>query len=312
MPDFLLDLFPVLIFFLVVGGIWSLLSLFSSQASDQADRLKKLSSLKEENVVAVNKPRENTFKVLLNAAKAMAAPMMPASEGEQTAIRMELSAAGFRSENAVPIFQGFRFITLMLFMIPAVAYYLPTYGLTYAGLKYVIIFSAMGMYLPKIGLWYLRSTRQQEIFLTLPDIIDLLVVCVESGLGLDAALRKVCEEMKDHAKVMAQELSLANFQLQIGRVRKEVLRDLGERNGVDDLRGLTTIIIQADRFGSSIGHALRVHSDTMRVKRRQMAEEKAAKTAVQLLFPMLFFIFPGVFIILVGPAAIKMMMSGQF
>jgi len=312
MPDFLLDLFPVLIFFLVVGGIWSLLSLFSSQASDQADRLKKLSSLKEENVVAVNKPRENTFKVLLNAAKAMAAPMMPASEGEQTAIRMELSAAGFRSENAVPIFQGFRFITLMLFMIPAVAYYLPTYGLTYAGLKYVIIFSAMGMYLPKIGLWYLRSTRQQEIFLTLPDIIDLLVVCVESGLGLDAALRKVCEEMKDHAKVMASELSLSNFQLQIGRTRKEVLRDLGERNGVDDLRGLTTIIIQADRFGSSIAKALRVQSDTMRTKRRQMAEEKAAKCSVQLLFPMLFFIFPGVFIILVGPAAIKMMMSGAF
>jgi len=143
----------------------------------------------------------------------------------------------------------------------------------------------------------------------LPDALDLLVVCVESGLGLDAALRKVCDEMSSHAKVICEELSLANFQLQMGRPRREVLHDLGVRTGVDDVRSLAAILIQADRFGSSIAQALRVQSDSMRTRRKQIAEEKAAKTAVQLLFPLILFIFPGIFVVLVGPAAINIMES---
>ena len=236
-PEFVQDLIPLILALLVGFAIWSLLSFFSSKTSDaQANRLKKLSNRAQENV-AETTVKKGKLDILLQTAKALASPMMPSSEGEQTEIRKELSAAGFRSENAVPVFQGIRFITLLAFLVPSVAYYIPMYGMNFDGLKYVVIFSALGMYIPKIGLWYIRTTRQEEIFLTLPDIIDLLVVCVESGLGLDAALRKVCDEMKDHAKVMASELKLANFQLQIGRTRKDVLRDLGERNGVDDLRG---------------------------------------------------------------------------
>ncbi len=134
-----------------------------------------------------------------------------------------------------------------------------------------------------------------------------MVVCVESGLGLDAALRKVCDEMKHHAKIICEELSLANFQLQMGRPRREVLHDLGVRTGVDDVRSLAAILIQADRFGSSIAQALRVQSDSMRTRRKQIAEEKAAKTAVQMIFPLVLFIFPGIFVVLVGPAAIQIM-----
>ncbi len=170
----------------------------------------------------------------------------------------------------------------------------PKYGLTLQGAASGSWSApALGFYLPTIVLWYLRSKRQQEIFLTLPDALDLLVVCVESGLGLDAAMRKVCDEMKDHAKVICEELSLANFQLQMGRPRREVLHDLGVRTGVDDVRSLAAILIQADRFGSSIAQALRVQSDSMRTRRKQIAEEKAAKTAVQLIFPLVLFIFPG-------------------
>jgi tight adherence protein C len=110
--------------------------------------------------------------------------------------------------------------------------------------------------------------------------------------------------MKDHAKVLCEELSLANFQLQMGRPRREVLHDLGVRTGVDDVRSLAAILIQADRFGSSIAQALRVQSDSMRTRRRQIAEEKAAKTAVQLIFPLVLFIFPSIFVVLVGPAGI--------
>ena len=120
-------------------------------------------------------------------------------------------------------------------------------------------------------------------------------------------MRKVCDEMGTHAKVICEELSLANFQLQMGRPRREVLHDLGVRTGVDDVRSLAAILIQADRFGSSIAQALRVQSDSMRTRRKQVAEEKAAKTAVQLLFPLILFIFPGIFVVLVGPAAINIM-----
>src|SRR5262249_58274275 len=122
------------------------------------------------------------------------------------------------------------------------------YGSSGEGLKPMGAFAGAGFYLPAIILGWLRKKRQEEIFLSLPDALDLLVVCVESGLGLDAAMRKVCDEMKDHAKTICEELSLANFQLQMGRPRREVLHDLGVRTGVDDVRSLAAILIQADRF----------------------------------------------------------------
>jgi tight adherence protein C len=178
-------------------------------------------------------------------------------------------------------------------------------GFTQKAFLYIAILGGIGFYLPQIGLWLMVSNRKKQVFLTLPDALDLLVVCVESGLGLDAALRKVTEEMKHHAKVICEELALANLQLQMGRSRREVLHDLGVRTGVDDMKALAAILIQADRFGSSIAQALRVQSDSMRVRRRQIAEEKAAKTAVQLIFPLVLFIFPAIFVVLVGPAAIQ-------
>src|SRR5262249_37754362 len=159
-----------------------------------------------------------------------------------------------------------------LFLLGSVAVFLPKYGLSVAALKPIVLLTGLGFYLPAMILWYLRSKRQEAIFLTLPDALDLLVVCVESGLGLDAAMRKVCDEMKDHAKVIAEELSLANLQLQMGRPRREVLHDLGVRTGVDDVKALAAILIQADRFGSSIAQALRVQSDSMRTRRKQIAE----------------------------------------
>jgi tight adherence protein C len=200
-----------------------------------------------------------------------------------------------------------RFGSLILFFLLACGLFLPKYGFSLTTLKWMVGLVGFGFYLPNVILWYLRRKRQQEIFLSLPDALDLLVVCVESGLGLDAALRKVCDEMKGHAKIICEELALSNFQLQIGRPRREVLHDLGVRTGVDDVRSLAAILIQADRFGSSIAQALRVQSDSMRTRRKQLAEEKAAKTAVQLIFPLVLFIFPGIFVVLVGPAAISIM-----
>jgi tight adherence protein C len=301
------ELVPLLVFAGFVFGVWSVLSLISnrnSRAQERLDRISRPASLAE---IEEPKQKKERFQNVMETAKALSAPLMPKTEGETSALRNKLANAGFRSESAVSVYLGLRFACFLLLTLIGVAIFLPKYGLTLTALKPIAAFVAVGFYLPTVILWYLRTKRQEAIFLSLPDALDLLVVCVESGLGLDAAMRKVCDEMKEHAKVICEEFSLANFQLQMGRPRREVLHDLGVRTGVDDVRSLAAILIQADRFGSSIAQALRVQSDSMRTRRKQLAEEKAAKTAVQLIFPLVLFIFPGIFVVLVGPAAISIM-----
>jgi tight adherence protein C len=302
-------LIPLAVFVGFVGAVWAVLSTISNRNSRAQERLARLSRPQSLADIDEKMPKKERFQGVMDTAKALSGPLMPGTELEQSALKIKLANAGFRSDSAVAVYLGMRFASLLLFFALSLAFALPRYGLTLAGLKWVVILSGLGFYLPNIILWFIRRKRQEEIFLTLPDALDLLVVCVESGLGLDAAMRKVCEEMKDHAKTICEELSLANFQLQMGRPRREVLHDLGVRTGVDDVRSLAAILIQADRFGSSIAQALRVQSDSMRTRRKQIAEEKAAKTAVQLIFPLVLFIFPGIFVVLVGPAAISIMQT---
>jgi tight adherence protein C len=298
---------PLLVFVGFVGAVWAVLSMISNRNSRAQERLVRMSRPQSLADIDEKMPKKQRFQGVMDTAKALSAPLMPGTELEQSALKTKLANAGFRSDSAVAVYLGMRFASLMIFFVISLIYALPRFGLTVGALKWIVILSGLGFYLPNIILWAIRRKRQEEIFLSLPDALDLLVVCVESGLGLDAAMRKVCEEMKDHAKVICEEFSLANFQLQMGRPRREVLHDLGVRTGVDDVRSLAAILIQADRFGSSIAQALRVQSDSMRTRRKQIAEEKAAKTAVQLIFPLVLFIFPGIFVVLVGPAAIDIM-----
>ena len=299
------EIIPLVVMAAVVAALFAGLTLMSnrnSRATERLDRWSRPASLAEiEDPLGAKK---NRFAGFMETAKAMSKPLMPQTDLEQSQLKIKMANAGFRSDSAVSIYLGIRFGVFMSFFLTSLAVFLPKYGMTLDALKPIVIIGGVGFYLPAIVLWYLRSKRQEEIFLSLPDGLDLLVVCVESGLGLDAGMRRVCEEMKHH-KVLTQELSLANFQLQMGRPRREVLHDLGVRTGVDDVRALAAILIQADRFGSSIAQALRVQSDSMRTRRKQIAEEKAAKTAVQLIFPLVLFIFPGIFVVLVGPAAIS-------
>ena len=301
------ELVPLLVFAGLVAGIFAILSLISNRNSRAQERLERISRPASLAEIEDPKHKKERFQGVMETAKALSGPLMPQTELEQSELKIKLANAGFRSDSAVAVYLGLRFVTLIALTLIALAIFLPKYGLTYSALKPIVVAAGLGFYLPSIVLWFLRKKRQEEIFLSLPDALDLLVVCVESGLGLDAAMRKVCDEMKDHAKVISEELSLANFQLQMGRPRREVLHDLGVRTGVDDVRSLAAILIQADRFGSSIAQALRVQSDSMRTRRKQLAEEKAAKTAVQLIFPLVLFIFPGIFVVLVGPAAISIM-----
>ena len=303
------DMVPLLVFAGIVAGIWGILSMISNRNSQAQDRLSRLS--RPQSLVDIEDPSKKkggtALEGITDAVKSISKPLMPQTENEQNALKNKLANAGFRSDAAPMIYSGIRLMSLGVFFLISVAIFVPGRPFGWKMLQGIVILTGIGFYLPSMILWYLRSKRQQEIFLTLPDALDLLVVCVESGLGLDAAMRKVTEELGSHAKVISEEFNLANFQLQMGRPRREVLHDLGVRTGVDDVKSLAAILIQADRFGSSIAQALRVQSDAMRTRRKQIAEEKAAKTAVQLLFPLILFIFPGIFVVLVGPAAINIM-----
>ena len=300
------ELMPMLVFGAIVAGTFIVLSMLSSRNSQAEDRLERIGRPKSlvdiEMAAQGEKPR---FAGIKDMFTNLGGAMEPKSDLEKSSLRIKLANAGFRSEQAAGVFQGIRVASLVVFLLPALFFFLLKDGFTVRSIQYTVILAGLGFYIPQISLWWLRTSRQKEIFLTLPDALDLLVVCVESGLGLDAALRKVTEEMKGHAKTICEEFQLANLQLQMGRPRREVLHDLGVRTGVDDVRSLAAILIQADRFGSSIAQALRVQSDAMRTRRRQLAEEKAAKTAVQLIFPLVLFIFPAIFVVLVGPAAIQ-------
>ena len=300
------DLTPVFVFVAIVAGTFWVLSLISNRNSQAEERLERIGRPKSlVDIEMAQADGRGRFKGLKDAFSNLGGVMEPNTELEKNSLRIKLANAGFRSEGAAGVYQGIRVVWLVVFLLTALFFFLLKDGFTVKSIEWTVALGGLGFYLPQVALWQLRSSRQKEIFLTLPDALDLLVVCVESGLGLDAALRKVTDEMKGHAKTICEEFSLANLQLQMGRPRREVLHDLGVRTGVDDVRSLAAILIQADRFGSSIAQALRVQSDSMRVRRRQLAEEKAAKTAVQLIFPLVLFIFPAIFVVLVGPAAIQ-------
>lgn len=301
-------LIKLAIFGAVACGAWILLELLAKGKPRAEQRLESLSDAgrRRGDPTAVTKKADGMAKLLEKATPTMAKPLQPKTEAEVGKLRARLNYAGFRGDTAVSVFLGFKTICLAIgFLVGGGAMYF-TKGATSQSLMWTIGIAGIAFYLPDVMLWYLKKVRQDNIFFGLPDALDLMVVCVEAGLGLDQAMRKVSEEMKKTYAVIAEEFGLCNLQLQMGRARNEVLHELGARTGVDDLKALAAILIQADKFGSSVAQALRVQSDSMRTRRRQMAEEKAAKTAVKLIFPLVIFIFPAIFVVLVGPAAITM------
>jgi tight adherence protein C len=165
--------------------------------------------------------------------------------------------------------------------------------------------SFLGYVLPGIILARRARARQHRMQLGLADALDLLVVSVEAGLGLDQALLRVGDELQTAHPDLADELKLVNLELRAGKARAEALRNLGERTGLEDVMSLVTVLVQTDKFGTSVAQSLRVHSDVLRTKRRQRAEEAAAKTGVKMVFPLVFCIFPAIWVVTIGPAAIK-------
>jgi tight adherence protein C len=221
------------------------------------------------------------------------------------ALRERLVHAGYRRESALALFIGLRIVGVATLCLVAV-------GLTAANgfsgpvLLFAVAWGAVGGWLVPGFLVNLRaSARQKEIQLALPDALDLLVICVEAGLGLNQALIRVAGEIRHVSALLADEFSITNFQIRAGIPREEALKNLGARTGVADVRTLVTTMIQTERFGTSIAQSLRVHADTLRLKRKQRAEEAAAKTTIKIIFPLALCIFPALFVVVLGPAVIQ-------
>ncbi len=308
MPVTLEALLPFLVFLSITLAVWAILSALGDRKVGAEDRLRRIMNPAlgrkeaEERVAG----RQEKFQAqVTRAANKLGQSLRPSDEEELGKVRLKLLNAGFRSENAVAVFFGIKLILMLLGLAIAFPIVALKLGMTRNALIITAVSGGIGFYLPGLVVGNRKKKRFESIFLGLPDALDLMVVCVEAGLGLDAAMRRVTTELVTSCQVLCEEFAISNFQLQMGRPRKDVLRDLGLRTGVDDLRSLAAVIIQAEKFGSSIGSALRVQSDAMRLRRRQYAEERAAKTAVKIMIPMILFIFPGVFVILVGPAGIQ-------
>ncbi len=287
---------------LVVDLVWGKKRL----AEDRLDRMRNPRGVvDEEEHTGREKVSLAVSKVLSKATPQLAKPLQPKDAVEVSKLKSRLSYAGFRSESAPSIFLGLKVLCLGSGFFLGGGAVLFSMGLTQGALLRTVFVTGIAFYLPEIILYLITRSRHQAIFLALPDVIDLMVVCVEAGLGMDQALATVADELKKVYPVTAQEFRVANMHMQMGATRDQALRDLAERNGEKELKSLISVLIQASKFGSGVGHALRVQSDAMRTRRRQIAEEKAAKTAVKLIFPLVLFIFPGIFVVLVGPAAVN-------
>ncbi len=231
----------------------------------------------------------------------------PEQGWEKSGLRIRFMNAGLRNASAPLIYFGAKSVLaiglpIVAYLTLAVADAIPSLNGT---LLVLLTAAALGYYLPNAVLSHLVMVRQREIFETFPDALDLMTVCVEAGLGIEAALSRVAGDIEHKSAVLSEELGLVGLELRAGNDRERALRNLAARAGIEEVDTWVAIMIQAERFGTSIAAALRVHSEMLRTKRRQRAEEAAAKIALKLLFPLIFCIFPSLMLVLLGPAFIQ-------
>jgi tight adherence protein C len=231
---------------------------------------------------------------------------IPLSPAEQTVTRRDLVMAGFRSEGAIQIFYGVKVIFCVVMFLFALTIHRHVTENPVLRIVFLVFATGAGYYLPVMYLERQIKARQMKLRLSLPDALDMMVVSVEAGLGLDQAIQYVSRETEASHPELSDELSLVGLEMRAGKRRAEALRNLADRTGEGELRKLVAILVQTDRFGTSMGESLRTHSDFMRMRRKQEAEERAAKVGVKLVFPIFLFILPSMMIVTAGPAMLKM------
>jgi tight adherence protein C len=288
---------------MAVMGIYYLVFRPRSVAAQRLDQLANQTSGGQ--VVSISEPDP-----IATLAERVAEPinrLVPPSAAEAAKLRKQLMQAGFRSHNAPITYRGLQITTMFGLPLATAAYYVMTARPLDSALLPILLAFILGFFIPRFILSRIIKKRMLRIQWGLADALDLMVVCVEAGLGLNAALIRISDELKDVHPDISDEFGLVNLEIRVGRSREEAFRNLAERTGVEDLRSLVAMLIQADRFGTSITRAIRVYSNALRMKRRQRAEQAAQKAAVKLLFPLAAFLFPTLFIAILGPAALNLM-----
>jgi len=284
----------------LIGLYWAMFG----QGSALTDRLRTVGRLTPES--ASMQVEENPVGAF---AERLATPinnLLPPSPGEADKLRKKLMQAGYRTPTAPIIFRAIQLVSLVVFPL-VVLFWATTSGKPLRDfLLYILIAVLLGFILPRYILDKRIKARQLRLRWGLADALDLMVVSIEAGLGLNAAMMRVSEELMVVHPDISKEFELANLEIRVGREREEALRNLADRTGVDDLRSLCAMLIQADRFGTSISRAVRVYAHSLRTKRRQRAEQAAQKAAMKLLFPLTCFLFPAFLLTILGPAVLSL------
>jgi tight adherence protein C len=298
-------------FVCITFGVMALYWLVYRPQSAATERLKRLGQANSGMTAAATAPVTalQEDRPVTDLAERIAAPLhrlAPPSAAEARKLQKLLMHAGYRSPNSPVIYRAIQLFSLVL--LPgavAILFAFMAWPLSSA-IVWLAAGVLLGFFLPRFVLDQMIKGRKLRLRWGLADALDLMVVSIEAGLGLNAAMLRVSDELRDVHKDISEEFELANLEIKVGRDRDEALRNLAERTGVDDLRSLVAMLIQADRFGTSIARAVRIFSDSLRTKRRQRAEQAAQKAAVKLLFPLACFLFPVLFIAILGPAMLTL------
>jgi len=294
-------LLTLLTFLATTGVVVALFYAFSPGEVSIATRLARIAGIAapvQEEAKFADRQKERVRDTLANVGK-----MLPAVSTEKASrTQLLMIRAGYRSPEGLLAMRGVK----LIFPIAALAGVYLT-GMYRANPFLVPVLAlGLGYLLPDMWLTWRVKSRQHKLRRALPDALDLMVICVEAGLGLDQALMKVSQDMRISHPQLSEELQLVNMEMRIGKARIDALRELARRTGLDDLKSLVAMLIQTERFGTSIAQSLRVYSDDMRLKRRQRAEEMSAKTSVKMVPALVFFIFPALMVVILGPAIITL------
>ncbi len=307
--DMQANLVTMTVLVLIAAGL-IIYSLFPRRNEDKDAVKRRLSGRRglDENAEISDKARASATDDLMRKATPMLSKLvMPTSNEEQTNLRLKLANAGYRQAQGQTLFLASKSVLAVLGLAGGLAGGMAGKLDTPIMLGLVAMCAGVGMMLPDLWLSMATSGRRQKIRYGLPDTLDLIVVSVESGLALDAALKRVGDEMAPVHPELSEELRIATMEAQMGLPRGEALNNMARRSGVDELRSLVSVITQAEKFGTSVAKALRGQADSLRTKRRQAAEERAQKTAVKLMIPLVLFIFPAMGVVLGGPAILNVM-----
>ena len=296
----MLILIVVLTFASLALGVMSLYWLFGRQANTVEARL----DVVDPSLVSLD--LENSPLTTMTRAAEPINKIVPISALEAAKLQKQLLHAGYASPDAAVAYRAIQLLSFATLPTVVVVFCLTMSWSLNTTVIWGAVAAALGFYIPRLILKRKINARQQRIQWALADALDLMVIAVEAGLGLNAALNRVGEEMKDLHPDMHRELELVNLEIRVGRSREEALRNLTERTGVDDIRSFVALLIQADRFGSSIAKAVRVFADSLRTKRRQRAEQASAKAALKLLIPLTAFLFPVIVAMILAPAALNL------